>query len=189
MRSRTCQKLLLPFLAVVGFGVAGCGGRAAREQANPPAGETGGVAAAGAAGVPDTNPSEPEPSVVMVSDNGSEGSVDADATPQCLTGFQGFHAHAAGMSLEFEAFVFKPGDYTGDPVQILWLDVQRDDGERYRAASGSASSLGSISLHVEQIGLRFVGSLEALAPGLDDPTLPPLKVALTFDIAVQAGCP
>lgn len=190
MPSRPHQKLRLPLVTAIALVVMSCGGKAAREQGSPPAGgAAGAVASGGQAGVNVPNPKEPDPSAVVVSVNGNKESVDPQVTPECLAGFQGFQARVGGMSLDFKAFVFKPGDYEGDPVQILWLDVRRDNGEQYRAAAGSAVSSGSISLHVEQVGLRFVGSLEALAPGLDDPSLAPLKLTVSFDIAVRDGCP
>jgi len=114
---------------------------------------------------------------------------DRQAKAQCISGFQGFSAQVEGIRFEFMAFVFEPGDYEGDPVRVLWLDALQAGGEHYRAAVGLAPSSGSISLHVDQIDPRFRGSLEAVLPVLDDPTLPPLKVALTFDIAARADCP
>jgi hypothetical protein len=93
------------------------------------------------------------------------------------------------LSVDFKAFVFEPGDYEGDPVHILWLDVSRANGEHYKAAVSTAESSGSILLHVSQIGPRFISSLDASLPAVDDPMRAPLMLSLTFDIAVRAGCP
>ena len=186
MSSRLYKRLLFPLLALVASGVLGCGGRASSEaQSLASGGASGASSSGGTAGADAPDTREPDPSVVQVS--GNDGDIDPQATPECLTGFQGFHAHVGGMSVDFMAFVSEPGDYEGDPVQILWLDALRPNGEHYRATAGTVGA-GSISLHVAQVEPRFIGSLEASLPALDDPLLSPLMLRLTFDIAVRARC-
>ena len=187
MSSLPCEKLLWPLVAVVAFGVVSCGGKASSEERNPGAGGASGASSSGGAGgVAEPDPGGPEPSTVQVS--GNDGDIDPQATPVCLQGFQGFSARVEGMSIEFHAFVFEPGDYEGDPLRILWLEVFRADGGHYLASAGQAEGSGKISLHVERIEPRFIGSLEASLPALDDPMRAPLMLALDFDIAVRAGC-
>ena len=196
----SCEKLRLSLVGVLVFGVVSCGGKAGREELSLAAGGTSGAssgAAAGgtsgasssgaAAGAAAPEPTEPEPSTVRVI--GNDGDVDPRAAPDCTLGFQGFYARVAGMTIEFHAFVFEPGDYQGDPLRILWLDVVHTNGEHYRATAGTAAGGGNISLHVAQVEPRFIGSLEASLPALDDPMRAPLTLALDFDIAVRAGCP
>jgi hypothetical protein len=175
-------------LAVLILAVVRCGGKAASQEQSSAAGGAGGSASsAGAAGVDSLEPTLPEPNVVFV--NGEDGGVDRNAMSNCLRGLQGFSAQAADMAIRFEGVVGKPGDYEGDSVHVLWLDVRRPSGEAYRASVGLPESGGSISLHVEQVEPRFRGSLEAVLPAEDDPTLMPLKLSLTFDIDPLAGCP
>lgn len=187
MSSLLCEKPLLPLLAMVALGVFGCGGRASGEAQSLAAGGASGVSSSGgAAGADALETREPAPSIVHVS--GNDGDIDPRATPACLSGFQGFNAHVGGMTVDFKAFVLEPGDYEGDPVRILWLDALRPNGERYRATAGTVGS-GNISLHVTQVDPRFIGSLEASLPAVDDASLEPLMLRLSFDIAVRAGCP
>jgi hypothetical protein len=180
MASLFSANLLWPLVAAAAFN---CGGRAnSQERAGAGAGDVSSLGGADA-----SVPTQPPPSVVQVS--GNDGDVDPQATPECLNGFQGFYARLGEISADFKAFVAKPGDYEGDSVQILWLEVSRANGEHYRAAAGTSESSGKISLHVQQVEPRFRGSLEALLPALDDPTRAPLMLTLSFDIAVRAGCP
>lgn len=188
MSSLLREKRLWPLLAVVALGVMGCGGKASREERNLAAAGQGGASssATGEVGGAAPDPKD-EPSIVQV--GGGDGEIDPQATPECMSGFQGFSARVDGMSIEFHAFVFEPGDYAGDPVQILWLEVRRADGEHYLATGGSAVESGNISLHVAQVAPRFIGSLEASLAFVDDPMRAPLMLDLTFDIAARAGCP
>ena len=188
MSSLFYEKLLWPLLAVVAFGVGSCGGKASSEARNLAAGGASGASSSGgAAGADAPDTKEPVPSIVRVS--GNDGDIDPQATPECIVGFQGFYARVGEMTVDFHAFVSAPGDYAGDPVQILWLDALRANGEHYRAAAGTGGSSGKISLHVAQVEPRFIGSLEASLPAVDDPMQAPLMLRLTFDITVRAGCP
>ena len=188
MSSLLCEKMLWPLLAIVALGVVSCGGKASSEARNLAGGGASSASSSGgAAGADALEPTEPEPSIVHVS--GNDGDLDPQATPECLAGFQGFYARVKGMNLNFKAFVSEPGDYEGNPVQILWLAAFRANGQHYEAAAGTAESSGSISLHVAQVEPRFIGSLEASLPAVDDPMRAPLMLHLTFDIAVRAGCP
>ncbi|MEP7051933.1 MAG: hypothetical protein ABJB12_16330 [Pseudomonadota bacterium] len=187
MSSFRFEKLRWPLLAAIAFGVASCGGRASGEPRDAAQGGASGASSSSGtagAGAPETN--EPEPSTVHVI--WSDGDIDAQATPGCLAGFQGFSARLGEMRVDFQAFVYEPGDYTGDPVKILWLEAVLANGEYYRAAVGTLGS-GTISLHVAQVEPRFIGSLEASLPALNDPMLAPLTLRISFDIAVRAGCP
>lgn len=184
-REKLIRVLTLAVLVLAGVH---CGGKAASEQqSSAPGGAGGNSSSAGAAGVDIPEPTLPEPNVVFV--NGQDGGADRNATSNCIRGLQGFSAQAADMAIRFEGVVGRPGDYEGDSVQVLWLDARRPSGEAYRASVGLPDSGGSISLHVEQVEPRFRGSLEAVLPAEDDPTLVPLKLSLTFDIDPLAGCP
>lgn len=176
------ERLPLAVLAIVAFGVFSCGGKASTDT--PSVAEAGASGASSLSGAAGTDALEPAPSVVQVT--GNDGDIDPQATPECLTGFQGFYAHVGGMTVDFKAFISEPGDYQGDPLRILWLDALRPNGEHYRATAGTVGS-GNISLHVSQVEPRFIGSLEASLHA-DDPALAPLMLRLTFDIAQRAGC-
>jgi len=185
MSSLFRASLLWPLVAAAAFS---CGGKASSQERTVAGAGAGGVSSlGGAAGTDAPVPTQPAPNVVQVT--GNDGDVDPQATPSCLVGFQGFNARLGDMSVDFMAFVAKPGDYEGDPVQVLWLDASRAKGEHYRAACCTSESSGKISLHVEQVEPRFRGSLDALLPALDDPMRAPLMLTLSFDIAVRAGCP
>lgn len=193
MSSPLSLKRPLLLLAILAVSLSSCGGKASSETQSPAAaGASAGASSAGAAGVAGvagadaSNPKMPEPSIVRVIGNDLE--VDPQARPGCIEHFQGFYAQLGGMSLDFKAFVSEPGDYDGDPIRILWLDAQRTNGEHYRATAGTVG-LGFISLHVEQVEPRFIGSLEAQLFPVDDPTLAPLTLRLSFDIAARAACP
>jgi hypothetical protein len=184
----TCRSwfLLLPLVAVVAIGGSSCGGKASSETHSvAAAGASGASPLGGAAGADARAAEESVASVVQLS--GNDGDIDPQATPECLTGFQGFYAHVGGMTVDFKAFVFEPGDFEGDPMKILWLDALRPNGEHYRATAGTVGA-GKISLHVVQVEPRFIGSLEASLPAVDDPALEPLMLRLSFDIAARAGC-
>jgi hypothetical protein len=88
----------------------------------------------------------------------------------------------------FHAFVFEPGDYVGDPLHILWLEATAH-GKRHLAACCSAESAGEIFVHVDTVEPRFTGELQAVLQDQDDSNAEPLRLHLTFDIAVRAGCP
>lgn len=187
MSSLLYEKRLLPLLAILTFGVFSCGGKASSETQSMAAGGANAASpSAGAAGADAPDMKQPDPSVVRVS--GDDRQIDPQARPECLTSFQGFYAHVGGMTLDFKAFVFEPGDYEGDPIKILWLDALQANGDHYRATAGTVGS-GYISLHVTQVAPRFIGSLEATLFPVDNPMLSPLMLRLSFDIAVRAGCP
>lgn len=188
MSSLLGGKRLWPLLAVVALEVMGCGGKASSEKRNLPAAGQGGASSSttGEAGGAAPDPKD-EPSMVQV--GGREGEIDPQATPECMYGFQGFSARVGGMSIEFHAFVSEPGDYEGDSVHILWLEVRRADGEHYLATGGTAVESGNVSLHVARVAPRFIGRLEASMAFVDDPMRAPLMLDLTFDIAARAGCP
>ena len=173
-------------IALVALGFGGCGGKALDSSHSPgDAGASGNAAAAGSQG--NVEASAPDPSVVrLVADDGGL-STDEHATPECLAGFQGFQANLSGRVFDFKAFVAEPGDYTGDPVRILWLDLREPDGRHYRATGGSPGP-GTIFLHVDTVEPRFSGSLEAVLSDQSDTEAKPLNVKLEFDIAVRAGC-
>ncbi len=179
------NKLILPLFGVVAFGVVGCGGKAIGQERNLNGGGAGGASSSsgGAAGA-DTKQQEPN----TVHLTGDEDEIDSQAAAKCLQGFQGFTAHVGGMNVDFIAFVFEPGDYQGDPLQILWLEARGANGEHYVATAGPVEYSGSISLHVEQVEPRFIGSIKASIPAVDDPIRPALMLSLSFDVAVQAGC-
>jgi len=137
MASLLCEELLWPLLAILALGVVSCGGKAGSKVRNLAAGGASGSSSpGGAAGADAPDPMEPEPSIVYVT--GNDGDIDPQATPECIAGFQGFSARMGGMSVDFKAFVFEPGDYEGDPVQILWLEARGANGEHYLAAAGTA---------------------------------------------------
>ena len=174
-------------IALVVLGFSGCGGKARDGLQSP--GDAGSSGRAGdAAGSPgNVDAGAPDPSVVrLVADDGGL-STDEHATPECLAGFQGFQANLSGRVFDFKAFVAEPGDYTGDPVRILWLDLREPDGRHYRATGGSPGP-GTIFLHVDTVEPRFIGSLEAVMSDQTDTEAKPLNVKLEFDIAVRAGC-
>ena len=168
-----------------------CGGKAhgpGTDDTDPPptagAGGSQFVPAAGEAGAPTML----EPSVVRVVGEEGEGSVDSSATAECLAGFHGFEAVLGEKLVTFHAFVSEPGDYTGDPLRLLWLEVT-GDGKHYLASCCASNFGGEIFLHVDAVEPRFMGELEAVLADQDDPNGPPLRLQLTFDIAVRAGCP
>jgi hypothetical protein len=179
------ERLPLVVFASVAFGVVSCGGKASTDTPSVAgSGASGASSLSGAAGADPLNAGEAAPSVVQVT--GNDGDIDFQATPECTRGFQGFYAHVGGMTVDFKAFISEPGDYQGDPLRILWLDALRSNGQHYRATGGTVGS-GSISLHVSQVEPRFIGSLEASLTA-DDPSLAPLMLGLSFDIAQRAGC-
>jgi hypothetical protein len=173
----------LTFMLVIAAASAGCGGKA-REGADSP--EPGGASAVGGSANQGGSAPVEEPSVVEVSGD-IQASV-ADAAAECLSSFQGFVAKSGGMTIDFKAFIQEPGDYTGDALRILWLDVQQPDGSAYNASTGAANATGSILLHVKTVSPRFVGSMEATLTNRSDPTEEPLELQLSFDIAARAGC-
>lgn len=169
-------------LVIVAAG-AGCGGKAT-EGSNDP-GRGGAPAGGGSANQAGSAPVG-APSVVEVSGD-IQASV-ADAAAECLSSFQGFVAKAGGTTIDFKAFIQEPGDYRGDPLRILWLDVQQPDGSAYSASTGAADATGSILLHVETVSPRFTGNIEATLTNRGDPAQEPLQLQLSFDIAARAGC-
>ncbi|HEX2862469.1 MAG TPA: hypothetical protein VHN79_12560, partial [Lacunisphaera sp.] len=68
-----------------------------------------------------------------------------------------------------------------------WLELREPDGRHYLATGGSPGP-GTISLHVDTVEPRFIGSLEAIMPDETDTAAQPLNVKLEFDIAVRVGC-
>jgi hypothetical protein len=181
-----------PTVAILlGMMLVACGGKAhgtgAADTDPPSSAGAGGsqlAPAAGEAGAPPLL----EPSVVRVVGEEGEGSVDSGATAECLVGFHGFAAVLGDRSVIFHAFVSEPGDYAGDPLRILWLEVT-GDGKHYLATCCTSNIGGEILLHVDAVEPRFMGELEAVLADQDDPNGPPLRLQLTFDIAVRAGCP
>jgi hypothetical protein len=173
-------------IALVGLGFGGCGGKALDSSHSlGDAGAPGNAAAAGSQG--DVEARAPDPSVVRLVAGDGGLSTDEHAIPECLAGFQGFQAKLSGRAFDFKAFVAEPGDYTGDPVHILWLELREPDGRHYLATGGSPGP-GTISLHVDTVEPRFIGSLEAIMPDETDTAAKPLNVKLEFDIAVRVGC-
>jgi hypothetical protein len=174
-------------IALVGFGFSGCGGKARDSFQSPgDAGASGNAAAAaGSPGNLDSGP--PDPSVVRLVAGDRGLSTDEHATPECLANFHGFQAWLSDGAFDFKAFVAEPGDYTGDPVHILWLELREAAGRSYRATGGSPGP-GAIFLHVDTVEPRFIGNLEAVMFDETDAEAKPLNVKLEFDIAVRAGC-
>jgi hypothetical protein len=177
--------------ALLAMMLVACGGKAhgtGTAGTDPPstagAGGSQLAPAAGEAGAP----TMPEPSVVRVVGEEGEGSVDSSATAGCLGGFHGFEAVLGEELVTFHAFVSEAGDYTGDPLRLLWLEVT-GDGKHYLASCCASNFGGEIFLHVDAVEPRFMGELEAVLADQDDPNGPPLRLQLTFDIAVRAGCP
>jgi hypothetical protein len=175
---------------VTGLSLTACGGRTttatpALDGAASGAADSASTEATAGEG---TDSTSPVPSVVQLVTGDGGAPTAARATPECIPGFQGFQATVDDQSIDFKAFVAQPGDYTGDSLHILWLDVKTATGQNYRAAVVPSGSTGRISVHVVAAEPRFVGSLEAVATDLDDANAPPLVLALTFDIAVRDGC-
>jgi hypothetical protein len=180
MTRRDAVVLLSALVSAALLFLASCGGKARVDE-----GPTGRAVSVGAGG--DTaSPGAAAPSVVHLV-GGENPVTDFQAKPECLQGFQGFSAKLAEQFVDFKAFVFEPGDYTGDPVKILYLDVTGADGH-YQAATGTGESTGSINLHVDAVDPRFAGYLEAVLTEVDDPMKPNLRMRLDFDIAVRDGC-
>lgn len=179
------RRLLCAIVLIAGCGLAGCGGKASEHERDPDGAGAPGGGASGSPAVGGGSNAAPASSVAV---SGDPSDIDPDAKPECSPGFQGFSAKVGGLTIDFKAFVFEPGDYQGDSVRILWLDALRANGEHYRAAAGTTESSGAISLHVQQVKPRFIGHLEAIVPAEDDSTAKPLMLQLTFDIAVREGC-
>ena len=173
-------------IALAGLGFGGCGGKA-RDSFQPPsdAGASGNAAAAGSPG--NVEAAAPDPSVVRLVAGDGSVSIDEHATAECLAGFLGFQARPGDLAFDFKAFVAEPGDYIGDPVHILWLDLFDADGRHYLATGGSPGP-GTISLHVDTVEPRFIGRLEAVMSDQPDREANLLNVKLEFDIAVRGGC-
>lgn len=174
------SRLVLLLIVVAG---AGCGGKSRESSDEPTRG--GAPTGGGSANQGGSAPVE-APSIVKV-----EGDIQAsvvDASAECLPSFQGFVAKSGGTTIDFKAFIQEPGDYMGDPLRILWLDVQQPDGSGYNASTGAANMTGSILLHVETVSPRFTGSIEATLTNRSDPAGQPLELQLSFDIAVRQGC-
>lgn len=173
-------------IALVGLSFSGCGGKALDTSQSP--GDAGAPGNAAAAGLPgNVEAGAPDPSLVRLVAGDGGFSTDEHATAACLTGFQGFQANLGNRAFDFKAFVAEPGDYTGDPVRILWFGLREPDGRHYLATGGSPGP-GTISLHVDTVEPRFIGSLEAVMSDQTDTEAKLLKVKLEFDIAVRVGC-
>ena len=184
--STVLRTLVWSAIALVGLGFGGCGGKAHDSSESPSdAGASGNAAAAGSPGNVDAGARNPSVVRLVAGDGGL--STEEHATPECLAGFQGFQAKLSDRVFDFKAFVAEPGDYTGDPLHILWLDLREPDGRHYRATGGSPGP-GTISLHVDKVEPRFIGSLEAIMSDETDTEAKPLNVKLEFDIATRVGC-
>jgi hypothetical protein len=176
---------------LLGMMLVACGGKAhgtGATSTDPPSTAGAGGSLLAPAGGEAGAPAVVEPSVVRLAGEDGEGSVDSSATPECLAGFHGFQAVLGDKLVTFHAFVSEPGDYTGDPLRLLWLEVT-GGGKHYRASCCTSDVGGEIFLHVDAVAPRFTGELEAVLADQDDPSAPPLPLQLTFDIAVRAGCP
>ena len=174
-------------LSVVGLLFA-CGGRASRSTQEAAAGATGtgqagsanASAGGGAAGSSDA------PGTVTLL--GSSGEAEAPATPTMLGPcFVGFATFVDGMYIDFVAFVQEPGDYQGDPIHILFLSARLPDGRTFSASTNS-EPYGEIELHAVAVSPRFSGAVNAELYDRDDPSAPPLTIALTFDVKGSSGC-
>jgi hypothetical protein len=183
-------------LSVVGLLFA-CGGRASRStQEAAESGATGtGQAGSANAGTMASGGASAGGGAVGSSDApgtvtllGSSGETEAPATPTMLGPcFVGFATFVDGMYIDFVAFVQEPGDYQGDPIHILFLSARLPDGRTFSASTNS-EPYGEIELHAVAVSPRFFGAVNAQLYDRDDPSAPPLTIALTFDVKGSSGC-
>jgi hypothetical protein len=188
-------------LGVVGLLFA-CGGRASRStqetaeadptgtgqagSANAGALASGGAKSGGAIAGGGAAGSSDAPGTVTLL--GSSGEAEAPATPTMLGPcFVGFATFVDGMYVDFMAFVQEPGDYQGDPVHILFLSARLPDGRTFSATTNS-EPYGEIELHAVAVSPRFSGAVNAELYDRDDASVPPLTIALTFDVKGSSGC-
>lgn len=91
------------------------------------------------------------------------------------------------MRVELQAFVQEPGEYSGDPIHILYVRVETEDGRTF-VASTNGSTDGEIALHVTSVSPRFAGQVTATLPDAGEPEAAPLEVSITFDIRAAEPC-
>jgi hypothetical protein len=167
------------------LGLANCGGKAEHQPELADSAADSGPAY----GIADANGQDGSAAAPSTVRNGGAGEdIDSHALAQCEPGFQGFSAQLGDMHVNLFAFVFEPGDYQGDPIKILDVEVTRGSGEHYRASAGTANADGTISLHVDGVRPRFVGRVVASLPSTDDALRAPLMLDLSFDIAPATNC-
>ncbi|MES1184152.1 MAG: hypothetical protein ABUL60_10070 [Myxococcales bacterium] len=135
---------------------------------------------------PTTAPPAPS-SVSLLDDVG--GAVDDAALPDASLGpcFAGFSASLDGMRVGLTAFVQEPGDYTGDPIHILFAHATTADGRSYTGSAGTRYD-GDIHLHVSSVVPRFMGTVELVLIDDAQPEMAPLALSLAFDISWPRRC-
>ena len=170
-------------LFAFGIGAAACGGRARQGEKTSDIAMQGGTGGASMHAGDEADAA----SSVRLTESESELAAGDTVTAECPTGFHGFTAKLDGWSIEFHAFISDPGDYSGDPVRILWLEIVEPDGHRY-LATGGLPQPGQVFLHVDSIAPRFTGRIDALLYRRDDPSAPSRSLSLTFDVAPNDTC-
>src|SRR5205814_4585852 len=91
------------------------------------------------------------PNTISLIIDGADPLVSSDDVATCLISFEGFHATIGGFSVEFQAFIQEPGDYTGDALRILYLDMKAPDGRDYCGTGGLGLCLGWVRLHAQAV--------------------------------------